>query len=156
MSNACTTWIGVLQGLLTPLIAMIAVYFAYQQHRTARDKLRLDLYSKRFAVYHGLRDLIAIVVRDASVELSDINSFSATTLEATFLFEDEISEYLRAVRSCAIDLRSLRDKLDGPGSFPVGRERSAAAEAEGQLLRWFTEQGEAARNLFSKYLRFGE
>jgi hypothetical protein len=41
----------ILTALLTPVIAVAVGYVAYQQWRTAREKLVLDLFKDRLAVY---------------------------------------------------------------------------------------------------------
>ncbi|HEV2293707.1 MAG TPA: hypothetical protein VGR35_07615 [Tepidisphaeraceae bacterium] len=46
------------QAWLTPLIACLAVWIAFQQFRVARNKLRLDLYEKRFKVYSAVKEFI--------------------------------------------------------------------------------------------------
>lgn len=59
--------IEVFSGLLQPTIAIIAVYIAYQQYKTGRDRVRLDLYDKRFMVFDGLMDLLAHIMREGNV-----------------------------------------------------------------------------------------
>jgi len=51
-------WIDYLQAALTPSVALIAVYIGWQQWRTARDKLNLDLFAKRLAIYEALQELL--------------------------------------------------------------------------------------------------
>ncbi len=43
--------IDVFSALLTPVIAAIAVYVAYQQWQTNRRRLQLDLYDRRLRIY---------------------------------------------------------------------------------------------------------
>ncbi len=51
-------WIDVFQALLTPTIALIAVGIGIAQWWTARNKLKLDLFDRRWAVYMATRDLL--------------------------------------------------------------------------------------------------
>jgi len=55
------TWIYVFNALLTPVIAGVVAYIAYQQHKTNRDRLRLDLYDRRLKVFEGLMVLLSII-----------------------------------------------------------------------------------------------
>ncbi len=64
--------IQLLSFCLTPLIAIIAVYIAYQQYNTNRQKLRLDLYDKRFKVFLGLQSLLIHILQTADVSLVKI------------------------------------------------------------------------------------
>jgi hypothetical protein len=52
--EALKALLGASSGLLTPLIAVIAVYIAWQQWRTARQKLRMDLFDKRYASFERI------------------------------------------------------------------------------------------------------
>lgn len=52
---------------LTPLIAIITAYIAYQQYNTNRQKLKLDLYDKRFKVFLGLQSLLIHILQTADV-----------------------------------------------------------------------------------------
>lgn len=45
------------QGLLTPVIAIIVTYIAYQQMRTNQAKLKLDLLELRLEVYDSVNKL---------------------------------------------------------------------------------------------------
>ena len=53
-------WIDILQALLTPTIALIAVGIGLAQWWTARNRLKLDLFDTRWSVYGvaGVRRLI--------------------------------------------------------------------------------------------------
>lgn len=45
--------INILTALLTPLIAVIATYVAYQQLMLAREKHDLELYDRRSKIFNG-------------------------------------------------------------------------------------------------------
>jgi hypothetical protein len=95
-----------LQALLAPTVAIIAVYIAFRQHRTNQEKLRLDLYEKRLAVYHALKDLLGAVMRDADLKIEVLRDFALRSGEAVFLFGPDITEYLDQVKKTAIQLRA--------------------------------------------------
>ena len=48
-------WIDILSALLTPLIALIAVYVAYQQHKINKIRLQHELYERRLRVYKAVQ-----------------------------------------------------------------------------------------------------
>ena len=48
------TVVDVLSALLTPTIAVIATYVAYQQWRVNKTRLDLDLYDRRLAIYKAV------------------------------------------------------------------------------------------------------
>ena len=51
-----------LSGLLTPIIAIIAAYIAYRQYKNDNERLKRDLYEKRYAIFSNLMETIALVV----------------------------------------------------------------------------------------------
>ena len=63
----------VLSGFTTPLIAAIALYIAWQQHKTSWDALKVNLYDRRLKVYRGLVDLFAVVLQDVDINPSAMN-----------------------------------------------------------------------------------
>ena len=79
-------------GLLTPVIALIATYIAWQQWKTTRHKLRFDLYSRRFAVYEStLVFYQALMGGRASTKSNTFpeiqNAFIKSYRESQFLFK---------------------------------------------------------------------
>ena len=53
------TTVQIMQALLTPLIAIIATYIAYQQWNTNKLKLKLDRYERRLRVYQKIVELVS-------------------------------------------------------------------------------------------------
>jgi hypothetical protein len=56
MTNSLPYWIQVLQALLTPAIAFLAVVIGVFQWRTTQQKVALDLFNRWLAKYTALRD----------------------------------------------------------------------------------------------------
>jgi hypothetical protein len=102
--------IPVLSAALTPLIALIALYIAYQQYRTNRDKLRLDLYDRRFDLYGALVDLCTSVASSGAPGSPEFRGFLQARHKTQFLFDPEVAAYLEKTRQKAIR-----------GGCPVGR-----------------------------------
>ena len=86
--------LDVLSGLLTPTIAILASYIAYRQYRTAKAKLKLDLYEKRLKIFKYFKTFIwrritnlEFVINEHENELKD---FEINTTECIFLFGEEM------------------------------------------------------------------
>src|SRR5256886_7455249 len=62
--TGCEAYLTGVSALLTPTIAAIAAYIAYQQHQRARTKLRHDLYERRAGILRGVLVALAPVFRD--------------------------------------------------------------------------------------------
>ena len=50
------------KALLTPVIAVVATYIAYQQWQTNRQKLNLERYDRRLHVYEEVRKILSIIL----------------------------------------------------------------------------------------------
>ena len=54
-------WIELLSAAIAPVTACIAVLVAYQQWRTNRDRLRVELYDRRVTVLKAVRQYLSEV-----------------------------------------------------------------------------------------------
>lgn len=133
------------------VIAAIVAYIAWQQHKTNRDKLRLDLYNKRYEVFSSLKILLAHILQQGSIKLEQVNEFTRATREAVFLFDEDIETYLETVRIKALDLWEAKETME---PLPVGGERSAKAREITELCGWLCNQNKVAIDKFGKYLKF--
>ncbi len=153
MTTSIPECLAVAQGLLTPLIALLALYIAFQQYIIGKRRLRLDLYDRRFAVFRALMDLHVRVFEAGAVNLQEIRVFMAKTNEASFLFDDEIPAYLGQVYQRAVDLMALNRKLESTG-LPTGEERTRASQESSALCAWFADELKSAKERFLPYLGF--
>jgi hypothetical protein len=144
--------IELLSAALTPVIALITVYIAYQQYQTNRYKLRLDMYDKRFKVFLALREFISHILENADVSNEVIFKFNIATSESVFLFDKEIPNYLQDIRQAAINFRKQNIRLNS-SNLPVGEERNKLAQENSDLLNWLSNQFTTSEEKFAKYLR---
>ena len=135
----------ILAALLTPVIAIVATYIAYQQYQTNHRQHRLALFEKRMAVFNSTMNLIAFVLRAGRVELDQLFTLIRETRDHELLFGPEIGEFIDEVYRNGVELNT-RDV--------VGGQESIARRTE--LLNWFGGQSAAATKKFLKYLDFRE
>lgn len=133
------------------VIAAIVAYIAWQQHKTNRDKLRLDLYNKRYEVFSSLKILLAHILHQRSIELEQVNEFTRATKEAVFLFDEDIKTYLETIRKKALELWEIKETMK---PLPKGDERGAKAREITMLHGWLRKQNKVAIDKFGKYLKF--
>jgi len=148
--------VDVLSALLTPTIAVLAVYIAYQQLRVNRTRLDLDLYDRRLAIYKALEEFYDGIAIPGNVRFPMVTKLRFETAEARFLFPKEIEKHLDLLRMKAFRAAQLRERLypksEEPG-LPVGDARDKAVDEESKLLDEI--QGplwDKSKNLFLKYL----
>jgi hypothetical protein len=140
----------VLNALLTPLIAVIATYIAWQQWQGNKLKLKMERYERRLRVYQEVVKMLKKCANGEIREFAVIIDFGAATAEADFLFGPEIRQYLDEISTRAAKLRSANVQLKGY----TQPDHEKIVNEMGTQTAWFVEQlvGFVAKNKFGKYL----
>jgi hypothetical protein len=140
-------------ALLTPLIAIVAAYVAYQQWQTNRMKLVLDRYDRRLRIYEEVRKTLSITMRDGGAGTDDLLKFRTSVSEADFLFGPEIVTYIDEIYTRGLNLwRCNTEYRDYTQEQPAGYDHKKLVEEKYKELRWSTAQFEPAKEKFKKYL----
>lgn len=138
-------------ALLTPVIAFLAAYIAWRQWETAQNRLKLDIFERRFSVYDATKSLIASIMQTGKATDENMFKFLAATKEAKWLFDDQIASYLDdKIWEKAVDLQTLNSELEG---LPQGRERTENIHKQRDIKIWLSSQLKEIDKLFSKFLR---
>lgn len=150
----CLPEIGAIsQALLTPLIAIVATYIAWQQWQTNKQKLEMDRYDRRLHVYEEVRKILSIVLRDAKASYEDLLKFRTSVSEADFLFGPDITDYIDEIYKRGVKLAywsgEYRDSTQAHGE---GYDHDKVVDGMHTELTWLTEQFEPAKQKFKKYL----
>jgi hypothetical protein len=95
---------------------------AKRQANTSFDKLRFNLFDKRFAIYNTARELLASVINNTNLQPSDVIALHAKLNEAEFFFSSEICEWLRTLRKDCSDLLILRSGQHLPNAHTRAEE----------------------------------
>lgn len=122
----------ILSILLTPLIAIIATWIAYQQYVTYRAKVNLDLYERRMDVYKGIMNVLRHVTSEGKSEIADMANFAIATDECSFLFDEEFTSFVNSIYHKICDLKYFDAKAK------EGDVDSIHKEVE--TLQWIFEQ----------------
>jgi hypothetical protein len=151
-------WVQILNALLTPLIAVIAAYIAWQQYLTNHNSLRNQLYERRHAVFKAFMSYLADIIREGKTNYQRTGQFYAEASEAEFLFSDAIPKHMEELYSKGIDLVSLHEKIypsDGSPGLPVGEERGKVVKETGDLIKWFLRQIKITKEMFKSEMKVG-
>ena len=137
-------------GILTLVIAWIALHIANQQAQTSKAQYRLNLYEKRYAVFEATRCFLLDIAKNAKIMDTSGETFWLSIVEAEFLFGGDVVTFLKELRKKAIELvqnqflqKTLPDK-DG---------RTQAGGEVPVLLKWFIARSDELTELFSPYLK---
>jgi hypothetical protein len=143
-----------LQPIATLIVGLAVAVIAFLQFKVAHDKLRLELFDKRYKVYDATRRFLSVILHKATFEDSHLFEFYTGTADAEFLFDTEIRDYLKQIRERAIDMRLKRtlyqDKHD--------EERTRMVDAEHQHLIWLSNQlvETGLTKVFAPYLSYAK
>ncbi len=143
----------ILKSLLTPLIAIIATFIAYQQWKTNQQKVNSELYDRRLRIYEEVREILSIIQQDAKVSIENLLKFRTSVSEADFLFGPEISEYIDEIYNRGLELCRWNDEYrDHTQEYPVDYDHALVVRNKHQELNWLREQFVPAKKKFKKYL----
>jgi hypothetical protein len=145
--------IEIFKALLTPVIAIVATYIAWQQWKTNRQKLNLERYDRRLHVYEEVRKILSIIMRDAKASTEDLLKFRTSVSEADFLFGPDIPKYIDEIYKRGLSLwRWNQEYQDCTQGKPEGYDHKKVVDKMSKELRWLSEQFEPAKEKFKKYL----
>jgi hypothetical protein len=142
---------NVLIGIVGACISLVLAVAAWQQGEIAKERLRLDLFDRRFKVFEAATDFLGVIHADTAFELSDLFDFDSGVSSAIFLFEPPVVKYLSRIRERALALRAHQQLIK---SLPDGSKRSAESNAEKEDISWLVQQIVAIAGEFSPYMRF--
>ncbi len=140
-------------GMLTPAIALLAVAVALAQWWTARQKLQLDLFNRRFSVYEATIYAVGTVARRGSISRKELEEFIAATRGTKFLFDDAVEFYVNKI---TIHLDQVSKAAAVIESSHAGEDHPASLLLQLSHYRnWLGNEWEkgAVDAAFAKYMR---
>lgn len=141
-----------LSGLLTPIIAILAIYIGYKQYRIQRYKMKYDLYDRRFKVFERIKEFITTFGTKNVVESGEIGKFYSSIIEHQFLFDNDINEFIdefckkiEEFSIVCIDVKSYSKD---------SKEREELETKREQIRWWIMQELMKLPDRFEKYLSF--
>lgn len=126
-----------LTALLTPLIAILSAYVAYQQYRIRRDERQLVIYDRRISIYKSAMSILGKIHAGRALKTTEVIEWHSSVAEAQFLFGNEVpallDELYSRVFSYAIASETYEDL-----SIEVAGEALLVEEVRTPLIRVFT------------------
>lgn len=135
---------------LSALTAASIAWVAVQQYRLAHDKLKLDLWQKRYDVYKGAQRFLSLVMQSGMTDLKELFDFLRDTQDAFFLFKPELATYLTDLYKKGVDLRTTRVLYQEKAG---GEERTRLCEKEARLLSELGAELNQLKHKFAPYLK---
>lgn len=147
-------WLSVLQGLLTPAIAVAVATIGFLQWRTAHQKVVLDLFDRRFEIYTETSKFLRHAVNNrSSMELEFLLGFHTVRNRATFLFGEDLCDHLRVIHERAIQMASSSAGLP---ELKRGAERKALVKSIMTDLKKLNHDFGELAQIFQPYLKMDQ
>lgn len=137
-----------LLAVLTLVVAGAGALIAYNQFRIAEANLRLALFEKRYAVYQATLAFLRTVLGDCGASLQPHIEFGALTIDAEFLFDEDLMGYLRSINARAAHAAGISRSSD--------EERARRAAELSADLQWLADQALELPVRFRPYMRFAQ
>ena len=139
-----------MSALLTPVIGIAVAYIAWQQWRTARNKLKLDLFDRRLPIYERTRAFLARRMALRQLDHNEITEFAIETRVSRWLFNPAMAQYLEGeIVKKAMDLATLHSELEGL----TGEAHKENLSRQRELKNWLDVQlYKVIDTKFGKYL----
>jgi hypothetical protein len=135
---------------LSPIVAVVGGWIAWQQVRINRNKLKLDRFDRRFEVHEAAMTFAASIVADGDVTVAAFTDFSVKSRGARFLLNEEIADYMKELSTTAIKLRGVLRSLKNPSI--TDDQRAQYADRIGEITKWFEQQLDVIPERFAPFL----
>jgi hypothetical protein len=149
--------IKILQGLLSPIIAIIAVYIAIQQYYINKRKLNLDLYDKRFAIYVILKKFLMTLMEHGGASHNEMVDFDLETKCAKFIFEEDINLKIKEIINKTEESNKIKERIEPYHSGSKLKDDDnykVLWSMYSELNQWFSNERQNLEDSFLKYLNF--
>ncbi len=142
--------IEILSALLTPIMAIVTVYIAYQQYNLNKMATRKDLLDRRLVVFKNTMSFLSLIMQDGKPNRESTYKFLRETADSFYLFKPEIRSCLDEIYNKSRRLEYIEKKLDGQITGDEKREKLSKEQDE--LFVWFSAQFGIVENIFKPYL----
>lgn len=151
-------WTAYASAIATPIVAIvaagIAASIAYRQWRTAQNKLKLDLFEQRYAVFKAASDLLLMMRRVKTVDGYKLAELMSNMQGAEFLFSQDVATYLQGTLvSRALQVLTLKDRKAELANCDQANAVAAIDTEIKEHMDWFIQQSIELRRRMRPYLQ---
>ena len=143
-------WIDIFSALLVPTIALVGIIVAILQWSTNRNRLKHELFDRRYRVFSTTKDFLGYILRNGNMTQDAEREYLVGTTGSIFLFDVEIETFLNeTLWHLAVELQTLEAELQGQ---PVGEVRSKNVKEQREIKDKLMKELRNLDTKFSKYL----
>jgi hypothetical protein len=147
--------VSFIQAVAVLVFAAIGAWIAARQMVIANDRLHMDkfdrLYAKRVAVYEVTREILAKVFGNGVSE-SDLRVYGLSALDAQFLFDEPMFQYLKQIRYHIAELNLISENIEA--TIAGTPERGDYLKRKTDNLNWLIAQGDEHSGFAARFHPF--
>jgi hypothetical protein len=138
---------------LTPLIAIIAAYIAWQQWKTNRQTFRFKRYDRYLEVYRATQDFLKAALNGHTSGEERLR-YENATFDSDFLFDEDLAPYLEEIYDRVRGLDYWREEYDAlTNELPTEHAHDEICTNKATCTKWILDQRKKYAKLkFMKYL----
>ncbi len=128
-----------ISGWLTELIALIAVFIAYQQWKTSQDRAALDVFDRRMSTYEEIRASVKPIVQNGTCGTQEYLDLARSADRVKFLFGPEVVDYCDRLLDDANVLGLYTSYSGSHCTLPAGMSWAKRAETFKRIASFYDE-----------------
>lgn len=135
-------------------ISIAAVAVSFFSYKTSRNKLCLELFPKRYAIFESWKEFVLLSTHNEPVPNSKMSEFRRVVNDASFILPD-LAEHLAEVHRKTSELNRLKTKrieAEKKGFLPPETVDNRIFE----LYDWVSHELTSGSDRFKEYLAFNE
>jgi hypothetical protein len=145
-------WTDYFSAILTPLVALLAIWIAFRQYQTQRYQVRLDLFERRMKIIEDVRTTLTEIDKHYSGDGEKINLelFRAAYRHSRYLFSKEIQHYLKTIDNRIGELEGIELKLKDQTINST--QQNDLKQLKEKAIVWLRTQRIDHESKFSKFM----
>ncbi len=153
---SCTTPLQMTQmltALVTAAVAVIVALITFQQWMTNRATVREKLFDRRFEVFKETQRVLTTISERLSFDQSGLHRYTDAFQRSRFLFDPQLSDYLKEIRDRALDLELASTLMNDPNEVQNRIQHVNSRHDNGV---WLNKQLDTIFPQFHRYLDFSK
>jgi hypothetical protein len=142
------------QALGPTLVAAAVGVVAYRQWATAREKLRLDLFEKRFEIYSAYHNFLITIFQTGKVSSANWDELNSKCVGEKFLFKEKLLRNLDEIRKFAANYEVGIYKRDSQTNQTSDEEHKKIVEELSIAQSGLKDKERLLTQMFTEYLSF--
>lgn len=149
-----SSWIDIMQALLTPTIGLVAASVAWQQYRLAKQKHDIDIFDRRMQVYKRTVAFLDKCEKNVEISENEFYDWLRDVADAEFLFGQEILDLLTDIEGTSSEIIT-KEKINPPQVRSIDDEYEVVTIDPRDVDRFndFLSFRGRARELFAPYFQ---